>query len=57
MGRAWLHVIGRSTDVRLVGLADLDLEAARRAAADAGFPDLRWPPPWRICSAGSRPTR
>jgi predicted dehydrogenase len=40
MGRAWLRVIGRSTDVRLVGLADLDLDTARRSAADAGFPDV-----------------
>ena len=37
MGRAWLRVIGQSTDVRLVGLVDLDLDTARRAAADAGF--------------------
>ena len=40
MGRAWLRVIERSSDVRLVGLADLDLDTARHAAADAGFPDL-----------------
>jgi predicted dehydrogenase len=37
MGRAWLRVIGRSPDVRLVGLADLDLDTARSSAADAGF--------------------
>ena len=40
MGRAWLRLIGRSTDVRLVGLADLDLDTARRSAADAGFADV-----------------
>jgi predicted dehydrogenase len=40
MGRAWLDVIGQSTDVRLVGLADLDLAAAQRAAAGAGFADV-----------------
>jgi predicted dehydrogenase len=37
MGRAWLHVIGQSTDTRLVGVADLDLDTARHSAADAGF--------------------
>jgi predicted dehydrogenase len=40
MGRAWLRVIGRSSDVRLVGLVDLDLDTAGRAAADAGFTDV-----------------
>jgi predicted dehydrogenase len=40
MGRAWLRVIGRSGDVRLVGLVDLDLDTAGRAAADAGFTDV-----------------
>jgi predicted dehydrogenase len=40
MGRAWLGVIGQSTDVRLTGLVDLDLEAAQRAAAAAGFGDV-----------------
>ena len=40
MGRAWLRVIERSSDVRLVGVADLDLDTARHSAADAGFPDL-----------------
>ena len=40
MGRAWLNVIGQSTDVQLVGIADLNLEAAQRAAADAGFADV-----------------
>ena len=37
MGRAWLQVISGSPDVQLVGLADLDVDAARRAAEDAGF--------------------
>src|SRR5918998_5872265 len=40
MGRAWLRVIDRSTDVRLVGLADLDLDTARNSASDAGLTDL-----------------
>jgi predicted dehydrogenase len=40
MGRHWLDVIGQSTDVRLVGLADLDLATAQRAAAGAGFADV-----------------
>lgn len=40
MGRAWLDVIRASSDVELVGLVDLDLAAAIRSAATAGFPDL-----------------
>ena len=40
MGRHWLDVIGQSTDVRLGGLADLDLTTAQRAAAGAGFADV-----------------
>ena len=40
MGRHWLDVIGQSTDVRLVGLADLDLATAQHAAAGAGFADV-----------------
>jgi predicted dehydrogenase len=40
MGRAWLQVISGSPDVKLVGLADLDVDAARRAAEDAGFRDV-----------------
>jgi predicted dehydrogenase len=40
MGRAWLGIIGQSTDVRLTGLADLNLDVAQRAAAAAGFPDV-----------------
>jgi predicted dehydrogenase len=39
MGRAWLTVIGRSTEVRLVGLVDLDLGTAERAV-EAGFPGV-----------------
>ncbi len=34
MGRAWLEVVSASHDVELVGLADLDVDAARRAADD-----------------------
>jgi predicted dehydrogenase len=41
MGRHWLDVIGQSTDVRLVGLADLDLATAQGAAAGAGFADVQ----------------
>jgi predicted dehydrogenase len=40
MGRAWLQVLSGSPDAQLVGLADLDVDAARRAAEDAGFPDV-----------------
>jgi predicted dehydrogenase len=40
MGRAWLSIIGKSTDVQLVGLADLNLETAQQAAAAAGFADV-----------------
>jgi predicted dehydrogenase len=40
MGRAWLNIIGQSTDVRLVGLADLNLEVAQRATAAAGVADV-----------------
>jgi predicted dehydrogenase len=40
MGRHWLDVLGQSTDVRLVGLADLDLATAQRAAVGAGFADV-----------------
>ncbi|MDQ1530675.1 MAG: hypothetical protein QOE37_780 [Microbacteriaceae bacterium] len=37
MGRNWLRVLSSSTDVRLVGLVDLDVDLARRAARDAGL--------------------
>jgi predicted dehydrogenase len=40
MGRHWLDVVGQSTDVELVGLADLDLPLAQHAAAGAGFADV-----------------
>jgi predicted dehydrogenase len=40
MGRAWLRVIDKSPDVRLVGLADLDLDSAQRSAADTGIADV-----------------
>ncbi len=40
MGRAWLNVIGQSTDVRLTGLVDLNPEAAQQAAAAAGLADV-----------------
>jgi glutamyl-tRNA reductase len=33
MGRAWLGTVTASEDVRLAGIADLDVELARRAAA------------------------
>jgi len=38
MGQAWLRVIRANPDVQLVGLADLNLEAARRSAE--GFPGV-----------------
>lgn len=37
MGRAWMRVITDSPDVRLVGVVDLDLASARRAAAESGL--------------------
>jgi predicted dehydrogenase len=40
MGRNWLAAIARSAEVELAGVADLDLEAARRGAARSGSPDL-----------------
>ncbi|GAA3551979.1 Gfo/Idh/MocA family oxidoreductase [Microlunatus spumicola] len=40
MGRAWLKNLAASPDVRLVGLVDLDVGAARRAADEEGFPGL-----------------
>jgi predicted dehydrogenase len=40
MGRAWLQVVNESVDAQLVGLADLDVDAARRAAEDTGFTDV-----------------
>jgi predicted dehydrogenase len=40
MGRAWLATIAADPDVELVGLVDLDVEAARSAATAAGLLDL-----------------
>jgi predicted dehydrogenase len=40
MGRVWLGTVIASPDVELVGIADLNLDAARAAAADASRPDL-----------------
>ena len=40
MGRVWLATVIASPDVELVGIADLNLGAARAAATDAGRPDL-----------------
>ena len=40
MGRAWLRNLAASPDVRLVGLVDLDADAARRAAEEEGWPDV-----------------
>lgn len=38
MGRAWLRAIGAYDEVQLVGLADLDLDAARNALTEVGAP-------------------
>jgi predicted dehydrogenase len=40
MGRAWLHTVEESPTVELAGIVDLDLDAARAAAAALGRPDL-----------------
>ncbi|MEU4191001.1 Gfo/Idh/MocA family oxidoreductase [Kribbella sp. NPDC026611] len=40
MGQAWLRTISANADVVLVGLVDLDVEVARAAAAEHGYPDL-----------------
>jgi predicted dehydrogenase len=40
MGRLWLATVTASPDVELVGVADLDLAAARAACASIGRPDL-----------------
>lgn len=37
MGQSWLQAIGTSPDVQLAGIVDLDLGAARAAAASNGF--------------------
>jgi len=38
MGRVWIDVIARSADTDLVGVVDLNLDAALRAAVAAGLP-------------------
>jgi predicted dehydrogenase len=40
MGRAWLRTISANPSVVLVGLVDLDLEAARAAADEHGYGDV-----------------
>jgi predicted dehydrogenase len=40
MGRAWLNTVEESASVELAGIVDLDLDAARAAAAALGRPDL-----------------
>ena len=40
MGRVWLTTITASPAAKVVGIVDLDVGAARAAAADAGRPDL-----------------
>ncbi|CAN5234558.1 Gfo/Idh/MocA family oxidoreductase [soil metagenome] len=40
MGRVWLQLLIDTPDVDLVGLVDLDTEAARRALAEFGRPDV-----------------
>lgn len=40
MGRAWLRTVEESAAVELAGIVDLDLDAARAAAAALGRPDL-----------------
>jgi len=40
MGRAWLAAVSASPRAELVGIVDLDLDAARSAAAEIGRPNL-----------------
>jgi predicted dehydrogenase len=40
MGRAWIRLLASSPDVSLVGLVDLNLDAANSALADAGLVDV-----------------
>ena len=40
MGRAWLQIIGESDQTELVGLVDLNTDAARQAADAHGFPGV-----------------
>lgn len=39
MGREWLKALRSSTEADLVGVVDLDLDAARRAAEECGYPN------------------
>lgn len=40
MGRAWLSAIQADAGAELAGVVDLDVDAARRAVADAGLPHV-----------------
>jgi predicted dehydrogenase len=40
MGRSWIRNLQASADVELVGLVDLDLDAAQTALAEAGLDDI-----------------
>jgi predicted dehydrogenase len=40
MGRAWLRNISGNADAELVGIVDLDLDGAARAAAELGYGEL-----------------
>ena len=40
MGRAWLGTVAADPDVELVGIVDLDLDAARAGAEHAGDPSI-----------------
>ncbi len=40
MGRTWLQIIGASDQTELVGLVDLNTDAARQAADASGFPGV-----------------
>lgn len=40
MGRAWLRTLSGNADVELVGIVDLDLEGAQRAAGENGYGDV-----------------
>ena len=40
MGQAWLKLLGESDQTELVGLVDLNIDAARQAAEQHGVPVL-----------------
>ena len=40
MGGSWISMVAESPDVELVGLVDLDLDAARNRLAEHGHPDV-----------------